>query len=106
MNPIHRCMRTLLTAAVLLLSLPLMPAAHAQSRAWPDKPVRIIVPGPAGSAPDTLGRLIGNKLAETWGQPVTVENVVGASGNIGTDRVAKAAGDGYTLLYKIGRAHV
>ena len=61
--------------------------------------MKIIVPGPAGSAPDAMARLLGNKLSENWGQPVTVENIVGASGNIGTDRVAKAPGDGYTLLY-------
>ena len=99
MNPNHQRSTFLLSAAFLALSLAQVPSAQAQSRAWPEKPVRIIVPGPAGSAPDTMGRLIGNKLSEAWGQPVTVENVVGASGNIGTDRVAKAAGDGYTLLY-------
>ena len=86
---------SLLAAAVaVLLALP----AHAQPR-YPDKPVRMVVPAPPGSAPDILARLLGQKLAEGWGQPVVIDNVVGASGNIGTDRVAKAPGDGYTLLF-------
>jgi tripartite-type tricarboxylate transporter receptor subunit TctC len=67
--------------------------------AWPEKTVRIIVPGPPGSAPDSLARMMGQKLSERWGQAVTVDNIVGASGNIGTDRVAKATPDGYTLLF-------
>lgn len=69
------------------------------AQSWPEKPVRLIVPGPAGSAPDSLARMMGQKLSEIWGQPVMVDNVVGASGNIGTDRVAKATPDGYTLLF-------
>lgn len=71
----------------------------AQSATWPDKAVRVVVPAPPGSAPDALVRMFAQKMSESWGQPVTVENVVGASGNIGTDRVAKAAPDGYTLLF-------
>lgn len=81
----------LLAAAVLPLS-----AAHAQA-AWPTKPVRIIVTFPPGGAPDTLARV----LAEKWtplGQPITVENKPGAGGNIGADVVAKAPGDGHTLV--------
>ena len=88
-----------LLAAVLATALGVLSVVHAQPRPWPDKPVKVIVPGPAGSAPDAMARLLGNKLSEVWGQAVTIENVVGASGNIGTDRVAKAPGDGYTLLY-------
>lgn len=71
----------------------------AWAQAWPAKPVRLIVPAPPGSAPDFLSRLIGPKLNEVWGQAIVVDNVVGAGGNIGTDRVAKAAADGYTLLF-------
>lgn len=81
----------LLLAAVLPWS-----GAHAQG-AWPTKPVRIIVTFPPGGAPDTLARV----LAEKWaplGQPVTVENKPGAGGNIGADIVAKAPGDGHTLV--------
>ena len=86
-------------STVLGISLLSLPAAQAQIRAWPERPVKIIVPAPPGSAPDAMVRLLGNKLSELWGQPVTIENVVGASGNIGTDRAAKAQADGYTLLY-------
>ena len=74
-------------------------AAHAQAKPFPEKSVRVVVPAPTGSAPDFLVRLVGQKLSEAWNQPVVVDNVVGASGNIGTERVAKAPGDGYTLLF-------
>lgn len=74
-------------------------ASHAQTLNWPEKAVRIIVPAPPGSAPDALVRMFAQKMSEGWGQPVTVENIVGASGNIGTDRAAKATPDGYTLLF-------
>ena len=87
------------TSAVLLAcGLIFSVTAQAQSK-WPDKTVRMIVPAPPGSAPDGQVRLVGQKLSEMWGQTVIIENVVGAAGNIGTDRVAKAAPDGYTFLY-------
>jgi tripartite-type tricarboxylate transporter receptor subunit TctC len=69
------------------------------AQAYPTRAVRLIVPAPPGSAPDFLSRLIGPKLADMWSQPIVIDNVVGAGGNIGTDRVAKAAPDGYTLLF-------
>ena len=72
--------------------------AQAQTK-WPEKQVKMIVPAPPGSAPDGQIRLISQKLSEMWGQPVIVENIVGAGGTIGTDRVAKSAPDGYTFLY-------
>ena len=84
-----------LPVAAAIFSIP----TQAQSIKWPEKTVRIIVPAPPGSAPDALVRMFAQKMSEGWGQPVTVENVVGASGNIGTDRVAKATPDGYTLLF-------
>lgn len=86
-------------AALLGACLMIQAAAEAQTRSYPDKSVRVIVPAPPGSAPDFLVRLIGQKLSETWGQPVVIDNIVGASGNIGTERAAKAAPDGYTLLF-------
>lgn len=85
-----------LLAASLLALLPVFGSAGAQD--YPNRQVKIIVPGAAGSVPDFLARTIGQRLSENWRQPVLVENVVGAGGNIGTDRVAKAPADGYTLL--------
>ena len=88
-----------IAAAVLGASLLAHSMTHAQPRPYPEKPVRMVVPAPPGSAPDFLARLLGQKLSEAWGQSVVIDNVVGASGNIGTDRVAKAMPDGYTLLF-------
>jgi tripartite-type tricarboxylate transporter receptor subunit TctC len=73
-------------------------AALAQAVAWPSKPVKLVVPYGAGSSPDVLARIVGEKLALRLGQPVIVENRVGAGGNNGTGSVAKAPGDGYTFL--------
>jgi tripartite-type tricarboxylate transporter receptor subunit TctC len=86
-------------AALLGACLIVQPAAQAQTRGYPEKSVRVIVPAPPGSAPDFLVRLVGQKLSEAWGQPVVIDNIVGASGNIGTERAAKAVPDGYTLLF-------
>jgi tripartite-type tricarboxylate transporter receptor subunit TctC len=66
---------------------------------WPDKPVKLVVGFTAGSATDVSGRIFAQKFGEAWGQPVVVENIAGNSGAIGTDRVAKAAPDGYTLMW-------
>ena len=68
---------------------------------YPNKPIRLIVPYPAGGGTDTVGRMIGQRLAEAWGQPVVVDNKPGASGMLGNDTVAKAAPDGYTVLLAI-----
>ncbi len=66
--------------------------------AWPDKPVRIVVPTAAGSGSDQITRALAQKLAEVWKQPVTVDNRAGASGIIGVEAVVRAPADGYTLL--------
>ncbi len=71
----------------------------AAQTSWPDKPVKLVVGFTAGSATDVSGRMFAHKFSEMWGQPVVVENVPGNSGAIGTDRVAKASPDGYTLLW-------
>src|SRR5262245_3689037 len=70
----------------------------AWAQAYPTRPVRIIVPFPAGQASDTMARLMGQTLSERLGQPFVIENRTGAGGNIGTESVVRAAPDGYTLL--------
>jgi tripartite-type tricarboxylate transporter receptor subunit TctC len=80
------------------LTAPVVLSGVARAASFPEKPVRMIVPAPPGSGPDALGRLLARKLGEAWGQPVVVENVLGAGGLIGHDRGAKAAPDGYTML--------
>lgn len=91
--------RKLLAVLALPLAASGWPSVRAQTAAaYPTKPVRIIIPGAAGSGPDTLTRIISAKLADLLGQPVVAENVVGAGGNIGHQRGAKSPGDGYTLL--------
>ncbi len=87
--------------AVVSLALPL--AAVAQD--YPSKPIRMIVPYTAGGAADTVARAVGQKLSDVMGQPVVVENRTGAGGMIGSDVVAKAAPDGYTLLSTLGPSH-
>ncbi len=83
-----------------LVGLLLAASAWAQDPApgYPGRPIRVIVPFPAGGAADVLPRIVGERLAAHWGQPVVVENRVGASGSIGTEAVARAEPDGYTLL--------
>jgi tripartite-type tricarboxylate transporter receptor subunit TctC len=78
-------------------------AAFAQS--WPSKPVRMVIPFPAGGATDIIGRTIAGKLASALGQQVIVENKPGAGGTIGADAVAKAAPDGYTILMATSSTH-
>src|SRR3954471_18173847 len=70
----------------------------AQAQSWPSKPVRVIVPWPPGQATDIAARVVGQRLQEVLGQPFVMDNKPGAGGAIGTDTVAKAAPDGYTLL--------
>ena len=80
-----------LSAAMLALAVPVA------AQTYPSKPIKIVVPFPAGGTSDVLARLIGQKMTESWGQPVVVENKPGSSGNLGADAVAKSAPDGYTL---------
>ena len=81
---------------ICALGLALCACAHAQE--WPSKPIRFIAPNLPGGPTDILARLIGQKLAESLGQPVVIENRAGAGGNIGTEAVAKSPPDGYTLV--------
>ncbi len=79
-----------------LLALLIVESPAAQTH-YPEKPIRLVVPRPAGTSADTVARLLSQKFAEALGKPVVIENVAGAAGNIAADRVGKAAPDGYTL---------
>lgn len=85
-------------AALFLGALSLFAADMAAAQTWPTRPIKIVVPFAAGGGNDLLARLFGDRLSIVLGQPVIVENKGGASGGVGTDMVAKAPGDGYTLL--------
>src|SRR5689334_557608 len=73
-------------------------AFSANAQTYPNRPIKVIVPFTPGTGMDILARTLGTKLSERWANPVVVENKPGASGNIGTDAVAKSPPDGYTLL--------
>lgn len=75
--------------------------AAAAAFAFPDKPVRLVVPYPPGGATDASARMVAERLQALWGQPVIVDNRGGAQGAIGTEQVAKAPADGYTLLLQV-----
>jgi tripartite-type tricarboxylate transporter receptor subunit TctC len=97
--------RSTLRAAVALaafcLAVPWSASALAQD-AWPNKPIRLVVPFAPGGSTDVIARMVGQKLSELWGQPVLIEDRAGAGGNVGADFVAKSPGDGYTLLFASG----
>ncbi len=84
-------------AAVSLTAIPVT-TAQAQTGAYPNRPIRVVVPLPPGGTVDTLGRMLSQLLKENLGQPVIIDNVSGAGGTIGAGVVAKAPPDGYTLL--------
>jgi tripartite-type tricarboxylate transporter receptor subunit TctC len=89
--------RQFLHLAAGAAALPAMPRI-ARAQPYPSRPVRIIIPFPAGQATDTIARLMGQSLSERLGQPFVIENRTGAGGNIGTETVVRATPDGYTLL--------
>jgi len=92
-----------MTRLVLLLAAvtAIIPSAQAQDtspqNAWPTKPIRLIAPFPPASTSDVIGRVFGQKMSQRLGQPVVIDNRVGASGNLGADAIAKATPDGYTI---------
>src|ERR1700675_2015296 len=77
----------------------------ALAQAWPAKPIRLVVPYPPGGSTDLLARTIGQKVGESLGQTIVVDNRAGAGGMLGSDIVARSAPDGYTLLLGTGATH-
>lgn len=96
------CLTRLAALAAALVLAPLTASAQTEpASAFPSKPMRIVVPYPAGGGTDMLARMIGQRFSDTWKQPVVVENKPGANGWIGNGLVAKAPADGYTVLLTI-----
>jgi tripartite-type tricarboxylate transporter receptor subunit TctC len=91
-------MKVKFAAWVLAILFATTSFAQNAVNSYPDRPIRIIVTFPPGGPTDIIARVVGQKLAEAWGQPVVVDNRAGAGGNLGTDLAAKSAPDGYTLL--------
>jgi tripartite-type tricarboxylate transporter receptor subunit TctC len=93
--------RTLMSATAAAASSLLLPAALSQTPAYPNKPIKMIVPYAAGISPDIVARLIGNKLSIALGQPIIIDNRPGAGGMIGAEFSAAAPGDGYNLFFTV-----
>ena len=100
LRPVARMLRPMLFAAVMVGAWP--GAASAQAQNYPTRPIRFIVPFPAGGIADVVARVTGQKLGELLGQQVVIENRPGASGTLGADAGAKATPDGYTMLLTTG----
>lgn len=94
----HICSYRVLALRVGLTAFASLLASTIVAQTFPSKPIRIIAPFPPASVADVLARPVAQKMNETWGQPVIVENRTGAAGNVGSEVVAKAPPDGYTLL--------
>lgn len=91
--------RDFIAAVLPVIAFGQLAVAPAAAQApWPNRPIRIVVPFTPGGSTDILARSIGKELQDAWGQPVVIDNVPGAGGSIGADKVAKARADGYTLL--------
>ena len=86
---------------VLLIGVALPAGALAQASAYPDKPVRFLVPYPPGGGTDVIARIVQERFQAALGQPILIENKGGAGGSVGTEVVAKAAPDGYTVLFTL-----
>ena len=85
-------------AALIAVALLLFPVAEAPAQSYPNRPVRMVIPWPAGGITDVIARGVNLHLSEVFGQPLVVDNRPGAGGTLGAAIVAKAAPDGYTLL--------
>ena len=97
-NVVRKIMFAIFSFAILLGALALGAVADALAQSYPTRPIRFIVPFAPGGSTDTLARTLGTKLTEALGQQVVVDNRAGGNGNIGTDVVAHAVPDGYTIL--------
>jgi tripartite-type tricarboxylate transporter receptor subunit TctC len=99
----------MLRLASIMLAAALLAASAAVAQAsdteWPQRPIRLIVPFPAGASTDIIARIVGQKLSQGLGQQIVIENRAGASGNIGADAIAKAAPDGYTIGLATASTH-
>jgi tripartite-type tricarboxylate transporter receptor subunit TctC len=91
-------MRRCLRAIALQMVLVTLAAWPVLAQGWPDRPVRIVVPFPAGGTADAVPRIVADWLSRKWGQPVVIDNRTGAAGNIGAEAVYNSPPDGYTLL--------
>jgi tripartite-type tricarboxylate transporter receptor subunit TctC len=89
------------TSAWVVLAAGAPSVAHAQAGGYPDKPVRFLVPYPPGGGTDVIARIVQERFGATLGQPIVIENKGGAGGSVGTEVVAKAAADGYTVLFTL-----
>ena len=91
-----------LSLALILPALLATPIEPAAAQSWPSRNIRVIVPFPAGGVADIGARLVSQKLADTLGQPLVIENRAGASGTLGVDVATKSPPDGYTVLMTTG----
>src|SRR5687768_10937254 len=94
-------METLLRACGALLALTLFAAQAPAQTTYPNRPVKVIVPFPAGTATDTVARFVFQKLQDRMGQPFVIDNRAGAAGSIGAGAAAKATPDGYTVFFTV-----
>src|SRR5687768_1177243 len=100
-----RHMKHIATAFVSLTAIAALNATAA-AQSYPERPITIIVPFPAGGGSDALARLVADHMKGTLGQPIVIENVAGASGSIGVARAVRAAPDGYTISFGQWASHV
>ena len=101
-NQSHACTVTFIVAVNLLAALG---CTTASAQAFPAKPIRVILPFAPGGPTDLLGRVVGQKMTESWGQSVVVESRTGANGIVASEFVARSAPDGYTLLIGTNGTH-
>ena len=100
-----RKMMTTVLSLVVALGLTVMTTVSAQTQGFPQKPIKLIVPYPPGGATDIVSRAAATEMSKALGQPVIIENRPGAGGNLGSELVARAIPDGYTMLTSPSSVH-